>query len=223
MTADPTPPSINISQAGVVDVLRQLKQWDSSARGKHVNLFDPRKIDCLAPGLNAPLSIQVDGELGDFAFAICEQVDIQVHGNIGKFAGHSMVSGSIQVNGNVGDGFAAFAMGGFLATIGKAGNRVAMGLAGGEVIVRSDCGDEAGLGMSNGTLVLGNSTGVNLGLGMTGGVILVRGVAKSLAPEMREFRLKDADALRLGLLLARAGIRAVAKEFRLYRPIGVAE
>ena len=72
--------------------------------------------------------------------------------------------------------------------------------------------------MRSGNLILGNDAGPDLGLDATGGTIYLRGEAASIAEGMREVKMKDADSMRLGLLLVRAGIRAATKEFRIYRP-----
>ncbi|MEM7558812.1 MAG: hypothetical protein AAF394_06785, partial [Planctomycetota bacterium] len=68
--------------------------------------------------------------------------------------------------------------------------------------------------------VLANGAGENLGIGMTGGAIYLRGEARSVAPDLRVERMRDADSMRLSLLLARAGVRGDIKEFKLYRPRG---
>lgn len=208
---------LNIHELGSREIGNRLRTWDETA--KSILLTQAMGEHCLAAGISAAVNIQVEGNLGDYAFAMLDAAEIEIRGNVSKYAGHSMHSGSIQVHGHVGDGFGAFASGGFLATIGRGGNRCGLALAGADVIIRSDCGDEAGMAMTGGSLVLGNSVGQQLGLGMTGGAIFARGQVGSLAEGVRETRLKDADALRLSLLLVRAGIRAAAKEFRCYRPM----
>ncbi len=143
---------------------------------------------------------------------------VEVHGNAGVCCGHSLASGTVLIHGSAGDGLGAFATGGFIAVFMHASRRCAMELAGAEVFVRRVVGDEAGYGMRDGVLVLGNGAGENLGLGMTGGVIFVRGDVKSVAPTVRPARMKDAEALRLSLLLARAGIKGSAADFKGFHP-----
>jgi len=220
MSAVPQPPTISLTECTAEEIGQRLRAWDSSTDGTAISIADQKCAHGFAAGLNKSLTIQINGDLGDFAFMLNEHAEIEVNGNIGTCAGHSLVSGFLLVNGNAGDGFGAYATGDIMACIGRAGMRCGLALAGGDVVVRSEVGSEAALGMTGGTLVLGNSVGEHLGAGMTGGTIFVRGTIKSLASGIRENRLKDSDTMRLSLLLARAGIRAAAKEFRVYRAHG---
>jgi hypothetical protein len=53
---------------------------------------------------------------------------------------------------------------------------------------------------------------------MTGGTIYVRGPIGGLAEGVRSVKMGESDSLRLGLLLARAGLKAKASEFQVFRP-----
>lgn len=220
MSAEPQPPTISLTDCNAEEISQRLRAWDSATDGSALSIADQKSEHGFAAGLNKPLTIHINGDVGDFAFMLNQLAEIEVSGNVGSCAGHSMTSGFVLVNGNAADGFGAYATGGIVACIGRAGMRCGLGLAGGDVVVRSDVGSEAAFGMTGGTLVLGNSVGEHLGAGMTGGTIFVRGTVQSLAPGLRENRLKDSDTMRLSLLLARAGIRAAAKEFRVYRALG---
>lgn len=172
----------------------------------------------LAAGANLESKVAVDGSVGDFAFMLGANALLEISGNAGSSCGHSMVSGSVLVRGSVGDYLAAFAKGGLVVVHGTAGNRCGYGLAGGDAFVRGLVGKEAAFCMSDGVLVLGNGAGDGLGRGMTGGTLYIRGEAKSIDEQLRPFRMKDADAMRLSLLLARAGIKAASRDFKAYRP-----
>jgi glutamate synthase domain-containing protein 3 len=71
--------------------------------------------------------------------------------------------------------------------------------------------------MNSGTLVLGNGCGENLGQGMTGGAIYVRGEVGSVADNVQSGRLKEADTIRLSLMLVRAGIKTTYEKFQVFR------
>lgn len=182
-----------------------------------VHLDARQRLHGLGAGLKQSVLLAINGDLGDFAFLMSDQADVDVKGHAGVACGHSFVSGSILIRGTAGDCLGAYATGGFIAVHGAAGKRCGLGLAGADLFVRSAVGDEAGYNMSAGTLVLGNGAGENVGCGMTGGLIYVRGDVKSVADSARQVRMKDAESLRLGLFLARAGIKAAGAEFRVYR------
>lgn len=168
-------------------------------------------------GVTAEAAVEVDGHVGDFAFLLNHQTDWIVAGKAGDACGHSMCGSSILVRESAGHYAGAFATGGLLVVHGQAGRRCGFAMRGGDVLVRSTVGDEAGLEMHDGILALANGAGERLGSGMRGGTIYVRGTVKSFVSSVRKFRMKDADCMRLSLLLARAGVRGDAKEFSAYR------
>lgn len=173
-------------------------------------------------GIGAALETEavfsIDGSVGDYGCMLNQGADWEIDGNAGHCVGHSTHAGRVLVRGTAGDFVGAYSLGGFVAVLGRAGNHCGYALDGGEVLIRSVVGDAAGAAMRGGVLVLANGAGEQLGKDMKGGVIFLRGQAKSVADEARLVRIKDADALRLSLLLARAGISGDAKEFRLYMP-----
>lgn len=174
----------------------------------------------LCCGLEQRVRVDVAGDVGDFLFFLGAEASLDVRGNAGDCLGHSMRSGRITVTGSVANSAAAYATGGFVAVLGHAGDLCAQGLSGANVFVRSRAGNQAGHCMREGTLVLGNGCGEQLGTHMTGGVIYVRGEVASKAASLRLDRMKNADLLRLSLLLAEAGIKSQGSEFQVFRPEG---
>lgn len=216
--AEEEKPSITLSLTTLsqTEVHQQLRQWES--QDVTAKITDAKQPHNFGVALGQSISVEVTGDLGDYAFMMASEMAVEILGNVGRFCGHSLESGSVLVHGNVGNGFGSFATGGIVACTGTAADRCGSFIDGADVIVRSDAGDEAGIGMRNGSLVLGKNVGHRMGIGMTGGVLYVRGTVESASPHLRETRMKDSDSMRLGLLLARAGIRAATKEFRCYRP-----
>lgn len=175
---------------------------------------EPSSFGC---GISVPASIRIPGSVGDFSFLLNQETDWEVESNGGHCCGHSAASGRVLIKGTCGDFLAANATGGFVAVLGRGGDYCGFELDGGEVLVRSVVGNAAGSYMRDGVLVLANGAGEDLGKGMTGGAIYLRGKAKSVCDDVRVVRTKDAQAMRLSLLLARAGISGDVKEFKLYQ------
>lgn len=168
-------------------------------------------------GIAIPNSVRIPVSVGDFSFLLAQETDWEIEGNAGHCCGHSTASGRVLIKGTCGDFLAASATGGFVAVLGRGGDYCGFQLSGGEVLVRSMVGNAAGSYMRDGVLVLANGAGEELGKGMTGGDIYLRGKAKSVSEGVRVVRVKDAQAMRLSLLLARAGITGDVKEFKLYQ------
>lgn len=171
----------------------------------------------LGAGSRLSAAVRVDGGAGNFACMLSSDTDWELRGDAGCGMGHSLVSGRVLATGTAMDHTGAYAQGGFIAVLGRSGQYSGFALDGGEVLIRSICGDYAGARMKAGVLVLANGTGNQLGKGMTGGDIFLRGDAESVSDCIKKHRMKDADSLRLSLLLARAGIQGDVKEFSLYR------
>ena len=189
------------------------------------SLWTLQNVDSATDGFGAGLASSADvtceGNVGDFAFMLGEFENVELTGNAGSCCAHSLVSGRLLVRGRAGDFFGAYATGGFLVVHGSVKNQCGYGLSGAEMFVRGAAGDGAASQMRDGVLVLGNGAGKNTGLGMEGGTLYIRGEVQSLAEGVRPIRMKDADTLRLSLLLARAGVKGGVKEFKAYRPKAV--
>jgi len=202
--------------------MKNLRELDADASVVLTGHEPQRGQAGLFSGLTQRLAIEVAGDVGDFLFFLGAEASVDVRGNAGDCAGHSMRSGRVTIAGNAANSLAAFATGGFVAVLGQAAERCGEGLSGADVFVRSRVGAMAGYAMRGGSLVLGNGCGEKLGEGMTGGVIYVRGEVPSKATNLRADRMKAADSLRLGLLLAEVGIKSGGSDFQVFRARGAA-
>ncbi|MFK8110554.1 MAG: tributyrin esterase [Rubripirellula sp.] len=173
--------------------------------------------------LDHPVRMQLEGPLGDYAFAYNAQADIRLTGSVGQGVGEGMISGAVRIRGNAGVGSGVAMRGGTLAIYGSCGDRCGAGMRGGGVFVRGSVGDETGVGALGGTLVIGGDAGENLGDAMNNVTVFLRGKAKSLAPGVTEAPLRKREELRLGLLLINASIRGDAKDFRRIVPEAMLE
>ena len=207
---------IDCARLSVAEIAQRLGEVDDGGEYRLENLSSG--VAGLGAGLSSSGTFQIPVDVGDFPFMLGESSGMQFLRNVGDGCGHSMQSGSIIVRGSARDYLAAYATGGFVAVLGQTGKRCGYGLAGADVLVRSVVGDEAGFGMKDGILILGNGAGEGVGTGMTGGTLFVRGDVGSVSEGLKKIRMKEADSLRLSLLLARSGIKGNVKEFTIYRP-----
>ncbi len=171
--------------------------------------------------MNHTVTLHVDGDLGDYAFAYNTKTDIRLSGSTGHGVGEGMRSGSIRVRQNAGIGVGTAMVGGTLAVYGSAGPRCGAAMRGGGIFVRGDVGDETGVGAIGGMIVIGGDAGHNLGDAMNNVTVFIRGQAASLAPGVTEAPLRKREQLRLGLLLINASIRGDSSEFRRIVPIAM--
>ncbi|TWU41214.1 GXGXG motif protein [Novipirellula aureliae] len=168
--------------------------------------------------LRHPVRLQVDGHLGDYAFAMNQDADIRLTGSVRHGVAEGMASGAVRVQGDAGVGAGVAMTGGTLAIFGNAGPRCGAAMRSGSIFVRGDVGDEAGIGAIGGTIVIGGNAGHRLGDAVNNVSVFIRGKALSLAEGVTEAPLRKREELRLGLLLINASIRGDAKEFRRIVP-----
>jgi len=168
--------------------------------------------------LKHPVRVQVEGHLGDYAFAMNQDADIRLTGSVRHGAAEGMASGAVRVQGNADVGAGTAMTGGTLAIFGNAGPRCGAAMRSGSIFVRGDVGDEAGIGAIGGTIVIGGNAGHRLGDAVNHVAVFLRGKALSLADGVTEAPLRKREELRLGLLLINASIRGDAKEFRRIVP-----
>ncbi len=185
-----------------------------SASVPNIRLTGVQGRDGLLMGIDVPWVVNVDGPLGDYAFAFNRQASFKVEGTVGDGVAEGMISGAVRVRGDCGVGAGTSMTGGTLAVYGRAGAYCGAAMRGGELFVRGDVGPAAAAGALGGTLVIGGDAGEGLGDSMRHATIFIRGKVLSLGRGVREAPLREREKLRLGLLLINAGIRGEAKDFR---------
>lgn len=172
----------------------------------------------LATAIAQRIKVIVNGHVGALFGMLNAGADLEIFGDAGPACGHSMTAGGILVRGHAGPALGAFARGGFIGVHGTAKADCGLCLNGADIVVRQSVGPRAAHGMRSGNLVLGSDAGPELGKDCVGGTIYLRGDANSVAETLREGRMRESEAVRLGLLLVRAGIKGATKDFRVYRP-----
>lgn len=212
----PVPVSLDLHSTDLAAINAHLRELDESA--SEVRIVGAAGQAGLATGLRQRIKVRVEGSVGDYFALLNAGASLDIVGDVGAGCGHSMTTGDILVRGHAGHSLAAYARGGFIGVHGMAQQACGLGLEGADVVVRLSVGPRAGYAMRAGNLVLGSDAGEKLGEGCTGGTIYLRGSAASIADTLREVRMRESDAMRLGLLLVRAGIKSATKEFRVYRP-----
>jgi formylmethanofuran dehydrogenase subunit C len=207
-----TPTKIDLSKKSIDGCTEEIA---TACRGAEaVTIVGAQGHHAIGAGIESVQRWRIEGSLGDYCLLSFGGQDSEVTGDVGYAFGQGMESGQLVVRGHAGAYLASLATRGLLAVYGSAGERCGAGLLGGELMVRGDVGKECGYRMRSGTIIVGGSAGPLLGAEMRGGTIYVRGEVDSLAPGVLEYRLKEADHIRIGLMLLKSGVKATGKEFR---------
>jgi hypothetical protein len=214
----PCPPSERDARQATVEELSRWLQEQSAGDGL-LTLRGCQRPDFLATPLHTSSTIELHGELGDYCVGGLRGAEVRIHGPAGHGLACGMESGTLTLNGAAGDCLLAFGHGGTVCVRGSAGRRAACGMDGAELVVTGDVGAEAGYRMRSGLLLVLGDAGPMLGAGMGGGTLLVAGSIASSASAIEEDRLRDADRLRMSLLLLKVGLEVKPSKLRVFRSV----
>ena len=86
-------------------------------------VVNPSGAHALAVGLDAPVSVEIEGHVGYYCGGMNKQATIRVHGNAGPGIAENLMSGSVVVEGNASQAAGATGRGGLLVVRGDASAR----------------------------------------------------------------------------------------------------
>jgi glutamate synthase domain-containing protein 3 len=182
--------------------------------GKQVMVRNPDGAHNIAVGVNAAVSITIDGHAGYYAGGMNKLADITIHGSASTGVAENMMSGKVHVKGFASNGAGASAHGGLLVIDGDAGLRCGISLKGGDIVVGGSVGSFSGFMAQAGRMVICGDTGDALGDSLYEAVIYVRGAIKSLGADAQIEPLGEADITALTTLLAAAGLQHDPHSFK---------
>lgn len=187
---------------------------DSSEQFQIIN---PNGKHSVAVGVNAPVSISVDGHVGYYCAGMNQHANITVNGNAGSGLAENIMSGSVRVKGNASQYCAATAHGGLVIVEGDASARCGISMKGVDIVVGGSVGHMSAFMAQSGRLVVCGDAGDALGDSLYEARIYVRGEVKSLGADCIEKDMKDEHLNELRELLDKAGMPEVdTGEFHRY-------
>ena len=193
-----------------VTPLRELNQLlhDQHARVDipEWRLVNPRGRHALAVGLDAPVAIEIDGNVGYYCAGMNKQASITINGSAATGVAENMISGRVHVKGDVSQSAGATSCGGLLIIDGNASARCGISNRGASIIVKGSVGHMSAFMAQAGALVVLGDAGEALGDSLYEARIFVRGTPKSLGTDCIEKPLQDAHKEQLRALLDAAGL-----------------
>ena len=192
--------------------------------GSAVTVANPAGRHNLAVGLDADVSVLIDGPAGYYAGGLGQGASITVNGPAGWGAGENLMSGSVRVRGDASQSAAASAHGGLVIVDGHASLRAGISLKGATLAVAGDAGPFCGFMAQAGTILIGGDAGDALGDSLYEAVIYVAGTIGGLGADAQVEELSGADVAAVRALVKRTGfdhidpekVTRVASARRLY-------
>lgn len=198
----------------VVDLdVTPLRRLNQSLHDQHAHLdipewrlINPRGRHAVAAGIDAPVSIEIDGNVGYYCAGMNKQASITIVGSAGTGVAENMMSGRVHVKGDASQSAGATSCGGLLIIDGNASARCGISNRGASIIVKGNVGHMSAFMAQAGALVVLGDTGEALGDSLYEARIFVRGKPKSLGADCIEKTLQDAHKQQLRALLDAAGL-----------------
>jgi methylamine---glutamate N-methyltransferase subunit B len=181
---------------------------------ERVRVVNPDGAHSIAVGVDAPVTIDIEGNAGYFAAGMNKQAEVTIHGNAGPGVAEGMSSGKVHVKGFASVAAGAAAHGGLLVIDGDASLRCGISMKGIDIVVGGSVGDYSAFMAQAGRIVVCGDAGDALGDSLYEAVLYVRGKVKSFGADAHEEPMKEADYSAVKDLLAQAGMKHDPRQFR---------
>ena len=206
-----------LDRDGVRGLNRKLHDLPPDTNERHWRITSPMGAHAIAVGLDAPITVEIEGHVGFYCAGMNKQAQVVVHGHAGPGVAENMMSGLVRVKGNASQSAGATGHGGLLVVEGDASARCGISMKGIDIVVCGSIGHmSAFMGQSGHLVVLGDA-GEALGDSLYEAKLFVRGSVKSLGADCIEKEMKPKHLKLLAELLDKAGVTdAKPEEFKRY-------
>jgi len=169
-------------------------------------ILNPRGRHAIVSGLDAPVGVEIAGNVGYYCAGMNRQAHVVIHGNAGVGVAENMMSGIVHVKGDASQAAGATAHGGTLVIDGNASARCGISMKGIDIIVKGSIGHMSAFMGQAGTLTVLGDAGEALGDSLYEPHIYVRGTVASLGADCILKTMRDEHKTELFAKLKVAGI-----------------
>ena len=206
MNASTQSHTFDLATAKVRDLNAALHALKEGSNASLWRVSNPRGLHALAAGLDAPVTVEIDGPVGYYCAGMNKQATVIVRGNAGVGLGENMMSGRIEVEGDASQAAGATAHGGMLVIRGQAGARCGISMKGVDIVVGGSVGHMSAFMAQAGTLTVLGDAGEALGDSIYEARLYVRGSVKSLGADCVEKEMRDEHKAQVFEKLKAAGL-----------------
>jgi glutamate synthase domain-containing protein 3 len=183
---------------------------------EHWTVTNPKGRHGIAVGLDASISVTIEGFTGYYCGGMNQRASIKINGSVGPGVAENMMSGIIRVQGDASQYAGATGNGGLLAVQGNASSRCGISMKGIDIVVQGNVGHMAAFMAQSGNLVVLGDAGDALGDSLYEANLFVRGSVKSFGADCIEKEVLPEHLEILERLLAQSRIAAAPGSFRRY-------
>jgi methylamine---glutamate N-methyltransferase subunit B len=198
--------TIDLEVTTLRDLNQMLHRLGPSSNETHFRIINPRGRHAIAAGVDAPATIEIDGNVGYYCAGMNKKATVIINGSAGTGVAENMMSGLVHVRGDASQSAGATGCGGLLVIDGNASARCGISLRGLDIVVKGSVGHMSAFMAQAGTLVALEGAGEALGDSIYEARLYVRGPVKSLGADCIEKPMRDEHKAQLDALLDKAGI-----------------
>src|SRR5215472_11562425 len=198
--------TIDLAQTSLRELNAALHRLRADTNETHWRVLNPRGRHAIAAGIDAPITVEIEGHVGYYCAGMNKEATVVVNGNAGQGLAENMMSGRVHVKGDASQSAGATGCGGLLVVNGNASARCGISMKGIDIVVKGSVGHlSAFMGQAGNLIVLGDA-GQALGDSLYEANLYVRGAVKSLGADCIEKPLGDEHKAVLVRLLNAAGV-----------------
>ncbi|MFG1344943.1 protein glxC [Xanthobacter autotrophicus DSM 431] len=199
-----------------------LHKASAEANARRWRVLNPNGRHAVAVGIAAPLTVEIEGNVGYYCAGMNAEASVIIHGNAGQGVAENMMSGFVHVRGDASQSAGATGHGGLLVIDGNASARCGISMKGIDIIVKGSIGHMSAFMGQAGALVVMGDAGDALGDSLYEAKLFVRGTVKSLGADCIEKELRDEHKALLAQKLEAAGIAPGSVDLSEFKRYGSA-
>ena len=199
-------PTYDLDKAPLRELNKALHALRPDTNETHWTVTHPGGRQDVAAGLDAPITVEIEGHVGYYCAGMNKQASVLVNGNAGVGVAENMMSGFVHVRGDASQSAGATAHGGFLLIDGNAGARCGISMKGVDILVKKSIGHMSAFMAQAGSLVVLGDAGEALGDSLYEAKLFVRGSVASLGSDCIEKEMRDEHRALLHAKLEIAGL-----------------
>jgi glutamate synthase domain-containing protein 3 len=211
-------PTVDLEVTSLREFNQMLHDLGEGTNDTSFRVLNPRGRHAIAAGVDAPVTIEIDGNAGYYCAGMNARANVIVNGSAGVGLAENMMSGRVHVKGDASSSAGATACGGLLVIDGNASARCGISARGVEIVVKGSVGHMSAFMAQAGTIAVLGDAGDALGDSIYEARLFVRGSVKSLGSDCIEKPLSDKHRQKLRKLLDDAGVggEVDVSEFKRY-------
>lgn len=211
-------PHIDLGVTPLRELNGALHKLSADTNGTHWVIDNPSGSHAIAAGLDAPLTVEINGPVGYYCAGMNKLATVRIHGSAGVGLAENMMSGFVHVSGDASQSAGATGRGGLLRIDGNASSRCGISMKGIDIVVKGSVGHMSAFMAQAGNLVVFGDAGDSLGDSIYEAHLFVRGTVKSLGADCIHKEMRDEHKAAVHDVLTRAGFNGEIdpSEFKRY-------